>query len=112
MAREQPAANIFLGRYGGESLVLAETGASTGAIQISGTDATTQLPFFVVACDYTLMGEEMYAASAYLSREPLMVGALKGQDIGKLLIIVLLIVGTALSLMGVDFARIFITSPF
>ena len=112
MVREQPAPNIFLGRYGGESLILAETGATTGAIQIAGTDATTQLPFFVVACDYTLMGEEMYAASAYLSREPLMLGALKGQDIGKLVIIALLIVGTALSLLGVDFGRILVTSQF
>jgi hypothetical protein len=98
IVREQPAANFLLGYFGGESLILAETGSTTGAIQIAGTDATTQLPFFVVACDYTLMGEELYAASAYLSREPLMVGALKGEDIGKLVFMVLLVVGTIVAI--------------
>jgi len=103
MVREKPATNFLLGSFYGESLILAETGASTGAIQIAGTEQTTQLPFFVVACDYTLMGEELFAASAYLSREPLMVGALKGEDWGKFVMILILVIGTAISLIvGVD----------
>jgi hypothetical protein len=111
MTREKPAANFLLGYFSGESLLLAETGASTGAIQIAGTTTTTQLPFFVVACDYTLLGEELFAASAYLSREPLMVGALKGQDWGKFVFMVILVVATVLSLaFGIDGSRIFITS--
>ncbi len=99
MVRERPATNFLLGSFGGESLILAETGASTGAIQIAGTEQTTQLPFFVVACDYTLVGEELFAASAYLSREPLMVGALKGEDWGKFVMILILVIGTAISLI-------------
>jgi hypothetical protein len=83
MVREQPAANFFMGYYYAESLLLAETGATTGAIQVAGTDADYQLPFFITSCDYTLIGEELYAASAYLSREPALVGAVRGQDIGK-----------------------------
>ncbi len=111
IVRERPAVNFFMGYFGGESLILAETGASTGAIQIAGTDQTTQLPFFVVACDYTLIGEELYAASAYISREPLMLGALKGQDYSKFIIFTLLILGTLISLVaGVDAGRILSTT--
>ncbi len=111
IVREQPAASFFLGPFGGESLILAETGSTTGAIQIAGTDTPTQLPFFVVACDYTLMGEELYAASAYLSREPLMVGALKGEDMGKLFFMVFLVVGTIVALaFNWDAGRILATS--
>jgi len=33
------------------------------------------------------MGEELYAASAYLSRDPLLLGSLRGQDLGKLVVI-------------------------
>jgi hypothetical protein len=111
MTREKPAANFLLGYFSGESLILAETGASTGAIQIAGTDMTTQLPFFVVACDYTLLGEELYAASAYLSREPLMLGALKGQDWSKFVFILILIGGTIAALAtGWDARVIFRTS--
>ncbi len=97
MVREKPAAHILMGYFYAESLLLAETGAATGAIQIAGTDSYTQLPFFVTTCDYTLMGEELYAASAYLAREPRLLGSLKGQDIGKAALIAALVVGTILA---------------
>jgi hypothetical protein len=100
MLRRKPAANFFMGSYFAEALLLTETGASTGAIQIAGTDSDHQLPFFVTTCDYTLIGEELYAASAYLSREPIQVGTLRGQDLGKGLIIGVLVLGTALATVG------------
>jgi hypothetical protein len=96
MLRDRPAAHIYMGAFYAESLLLAETGFSTGAIQVAGTANVAQLPFFVVACDYTLIGEELYAASAYLSKEPRLVGALKGADSMKLAIIAALIVGCLL----------------
>jgi hypothetical protein len=100
MVREKPATNFFLGTFFAESLILAETGAQTGAIQIAGTDSVFQLPFFITACDYTLIGEELYAASAYLSREPLLLGSLKAQDYGKLLILIVVVLGSALLLLS------------
>lgn len=93
MLRDKPAANFFMGTFFAESLILAETGYSTGAIQIAGTAQAAQLPFFVVACDYTLIGEELYAASAYLSKDPQQIGSLKGQDAGKVLILASIIIG-------------------
>ncbi len=100
MVREKPATNFFLGEFWAESLILAETGAQTGAIQIAGTDSVFQLPFFITACDYTLIGEELYAASAYLSREPLLLGSLKGQDYGKAIILAVIVIGSALLLLS------------
>lgn len=88
MMRERPAANVFMGAFFAESLLLAETGNAAGSIQIAGTARPEQIPFFIAACDYTLMGEELYAASAYLSHEPLLLGGLKGQDFMKLVIVV------------------------
>jgi hypothetical protein len=93
MVREKPAACFYAGTFFAESLILAETGNSIGAIQIAGTNEAAQLPFFVAACDYTLIGEELFAASAYLSKEPHQLGSLKGQDAGKVLAGVLLTVG-------------------
>jgi hypothetical protein len=103
MIREKTAANFFMGYFYAESLILAETGASTGAIQIAATDSYTQLPFFITTCDYTLIGEELYAASAYLSREPLLLGSLRAQDIAKGILITALVVGTALATVGIGF---------
>jgi len=106
MIREKPATNLFMGMFFAESLLLAETGASTGAIQIAGTDALAQLPFFITACDYTLIGEELYAASAYLSREPKLLGSLKGQDMAKMIFMVGIILGTLLlCTTGLDFIQ-------
>jgi len=101
MVRETPATVILMGYFYAESLLFTETGNQIGAIQIAGTDAYTQLPFFITTCDYTLMGEELYAASAYLSREPKLLGSLRGQDVGKLLILGVLTIGTVLELIGV-----------
>tara|TARA_B100001123_G_scaffold440300_1_gene579055 strand:+ start:8564 stop:9757 length:1194 start_codon:yes stop_codon:yes gene_type:complete len=108
MVREKPAANLLMGYFYAESLLLAETGSATGAIQIAATDAYTQLPFFVTTCDYTLMGEELYAASAYLSRDPKLLGSLKGQDLGKGIFILVLLLGTLMSTAGSSwFTQIF-----
>ncbi|QDT43992.1 hypothetical protein Pan241w_40960 [Gimesia alba] len=96
MVRDKPAACFYMGAFYAESLILAETGNSVGAIQVAGTAMPTQLPFFVAACDFTLIGEEFFAASAYLSREPQQLGSLKGQDFGKLIGGLLLIAGCLL----------------
>lgn len=100
MVRERPAACFYLGSFFAESLILAETGNAIGAIQVAGTAQPAQLPFFVAACDYTLIGEEFFAASAYLSGEPEQLGSLKGQDLGKLLVAGLMVIGIALATLA------------
>jgi hypothetical protein len=102
MLREKPAANLYLGAFWAESLLLAETGFEAGAIQVAGTAMVSQLPFFVTACDYTLIGEELYAASAYLSREPKLLGSLKGSDWMKVVSVVLMILGIIMNLIGAE----------
>ncbi|MDY7107198.1 MAG: DUF6754 domain-containing protein [Planctomycetota bacterium] len=97
MVREKPAACFYMGTFFAESLILAETGNSIGAIQIAGTAMPAQLPFFVAACDYTLIGEEFFAASAYLSGEPDQLGSLKGQDVGKLIVGIIVVIGVLLA---------------
>lgn len=100
MSDVRPAACFYFGQFFAESLFLAEAGNAIGSLQIAGTAETTQLPFFVAACDYTLIGEEFFAASAYLSREPDQLGAVQGQDYGKLLAMSLILAGAALATMG------------
>jgi hypothetical protein len=110
MLRDKPAANIYLGSFFAESLLLAETGFATKAIQVAGTAQVAQLPFFVVACDYTLIGEELYAASAYLSHEPRLLGSLKGSDVMKVLLILVIVVGCILETAGIHWFTQFMTT--
>jgi len=102
IVREKPAATFYLGAFYAESLILAETGFESGAIQIAGTAMPSQIPFFVAACDYTLIGEELFAASAYLSDQPNQLGCLKGQDVGKALILITIFVGIILDILGIN----------
>ncbi len=103
MERDRIAANVMIGYFYAESMMLAETANKVGAIQIAGTANTHQIPFFVAACDYTLMGEEIYAASAYLERQPAQIGSLVAQDFGKYLAVILMVLGTLLASTGTTF---------
>ena len=104
ICRERPATCLYFGAFFAESLILSETGRSVGAVQIAGTAETAQVPFFLAACDYVLIGEEFYAASAYLSGDPRQLGSLKGQDVGKVFAAAAIVLGcllaTAASLSG------------
>jgi len=97
MIRERAATNIYMGYFAAEALLMTETGNGIGAYQIAGTDAITQIPFFITTCDYTLIGEELYAASSYLNREPMQLGTLKAQDYYKFLILAFVIAGAVLA---------------
>ena len=97
MYREKPAANVYMGMFYAEALILAETGFLGGAIQVAGTSRIEQLPAFVAACDYTIMGEEYFAVTAYLTREPSLVGTIRAGDVVKIAAIALFIVGTWLA---------------
>ncbi len=99
-AREKIAANIMIGAFGGESLLLAEEGRTVGALQIAGASEPSQLPFFVAACDYTVIGAEMYAANAYFDRKPVLVGGLRGEDWIKLLSMALIVAGVISASVG------------
>jgi hypothetical protein len=93
MAREQVATSFFFGQFYAEALILAENGRALGALQVAGCPDPVQIPFFIATCDYVVIGDEYYAASAYLTREPTLAGSLVGQDIVKGILILLLIVG-------------------
>jgi uncharacterized protein DUF6754 len=100
MVREKTATNFLLGHFFSESLILAETGAATGALQIGGTDSVTQLPFLITTCDYTLIGEELFAAGALISDDPINRSTIATHDWFKVAIIVLMLGGLMFGLAG------------
>lgn len=110
MLREKPAAVFLQGKFYAESLILAETGNSIGAIQIAGTGSPSQIPFFVTACDYTLIGEEFFAASAYLGKDPRLLGTIKAQDIIKGILMGVLVVGVILETFNIHFLKDWFTT--
>jgi hypothetical protein len=94
--RDHIGANFLFGSYGFEAMIIAEAGQQAGAIQVACTPSFFQVPFFIVTCDYTVFGEEFYAAGAYFSHDPVLIGSLAGQDWCKLAALALIVVGIAL----------------
>jgi hypothetical protein len=99
--REKVASIFLFGYFYAESLIIAENGNRVGAIQVAGSPSTTQIPFFIAACDYVIIGDEFYAATAYLTRQPTLLGAIVGQDIVKGLVLALIILGAILASFGI-----------
>jgi hypothetical protein len=91
--REQAGAAFMFGVFAAEALVLAEAGQQVGARQVAASVSPEQVAFFICTCDYTLIGEELFGASAYMSREPIQVAALAAQDRVKLLFGVFVVLG-------------------
>ncbi len=85
--RERAASCFLFGAFAAESLILGEAGQQVGAMQVAGTISNEQVPFFITTCDYTLIGEEVYAAGAYLSEEASQLGGLRGQDVAKMFVL-------------------------
>lgn len=106
MLREKPGTVFLQGVFYAEALILAETAHSVGAIQIAGTNMATQLPFFIAACDYTLIGEELFAASAYLDRDPQLLGSLKSEDMAKIITVAIIAVVSIVGTVGAILASV------
>lgn len=100
-AREKPAANIMVGPFWAESMMLAESAARIGAVQIGGTARLYQIPFFAAVCDYVIIGEEMFAANAYLTRDTEVIVSLATTDVFRLAGWAIIVIGAILSTVGI-----------
>ncbi|MGI6632449.1 MAG: DUF6754 domain-containing protein [Bacillota bacterium] len=98
--REKAAATLMLGHFMAEAILLAEASSQVGAISIAGMTSMAQLPFLIAACDYTLIGDELLVAGAYLAQDPVKMGSIAGQDWAKLLGFVLIAAGSIMATAG------------
>lgn len=99
--RERPAASFHIGGLYYESVVIGEAAKFVGAFLVAGTANTHQLPFIVATSDYVLIGEELYAAAAYISREPVQVSSIAGEDWVKFILLAITLIGILLESAGI-----------
>jgi hypothetical protein len=98
--REKPGLCVFIGNFYSEILYLGEAAARVGAMQIGGTHQQLAIPMMAVTMDYILIGEEMYAMAASITRDPVKVGSILAQDIGKIFLFGISIIGVIAMLFG------------
>jgi uncharacterized membrane protein YwzB len=100
MKDEKIAAQLISGHLQNQTMFFAETGAALGAIQIGATKNTHQMPFLAMQCDYSLLGDDLYAAAAMISLDPVRMGCLIAQEFGKALCLAVILAGVVLKLAG------------
>jgi hypothetical protein len=88
VTQQKLAANVMIGRFGDEFLLMAEPGAQRDLIQIGGTSAPEVLPFVYATMKSPLIGEEIYAGGAYLSGKLAHLSSLFAQDVFRWLLVV------------------------
>jgi len=99
--REKVGASFLIGAFGAEALMLVEAGAAAGAMQIGGeAGAVFQITTFTVACDYVIIGEEVYAAAASVSKSQEELGGITSQSILKTIMIAAILLGALLATFG------------
>jgi hypothetical protein len=102
MWSEQIAGAFFLGSWYHKAVIFTENAARVGAMMLGGTDTTHNIPFLVAICDYSIIGEELYALGTYLSEDATQASSLAGQDVGKFIALILIILGSILATLGID----------
>ncbi len=105
MRKEKVASALLIGPFFRPGLIIADGAAELGAITIAGTGRMSQLPLFVASCDYVLLGEEMYAGSAYLTGNPVSIANIAGQDAAKLYALALILIGSLLATFNVSLLK-------
>lgn len=93
---EKPGLLVLLGSFMSDVIVSMETGTRVGAEVIGGCMGC--MPEMSVFADYLWIGEEIYAASALISRDPRVIATLVSEDWIKLIFTALTIIGVLLML--------------
>ncbi|HHX44175.1 MAG TPA: hypothetical protein GX714_09355 [Chloroflexi bacterium] len=99
VARHRPRGSALLGRFGPEGLWLAESAAGLGMPRLGGATDPSSAALLAVSVDHPLIGEEVFAAGAYLHR-PSHLGSLATQDIFRLVAVLSIILGVILTSLG------------
>jgi len=102
MQREQPGACFFLGPFLVEGIHLGINSRRINTMAIGGNTSYSMAAFMFVTMDYVLLGEELLAAGAYMTENPVTISGIAAEDVAKWIIAIILVTGSAMKLVGSD----------
>jgi hypothetical protein len=97
---ENVSASILIGHYGVEGALLADAAERANTVLVGATDDPAGQAALYASAPETLLGEELFAAGAYLEGSATRAASLTAQDILRWLIIISLLAGAGLKLFG------------
>jgi hypothetical protein len=98
---EQVSVNILAGHFGAEIALLTEAGERSRSLTVAGSDSIPAQAVLYATTDEPLLGEELYAAGAYLGAGPAHAASIGMQDILRWALVVIIVIGAILKLLGI-----------
>ncbi len=98
---EYVSANILVGHFGAEVALLTEAGERSRSLTVAGSDSIPGQAVLYASSDEPLLGEELYAAGAYLGAGAAHNASLRMQDIVRWVLVVVIVIGAILKLVGI-----------
>lgn len=97
---ENVSTNIFIGDFGNEAALLTEEADRSNSNLIAASDNLSAQAIFYASAQEPLIGEELFAAGAYVGAGASHEASLNVQDILRWLIILAIIIGAGLTMLG------------
>lgn len=108
---EGVVSNIMAGGFSAMALPMVSVSAQYGHLQVAGTGAIAQLPWFAAVCDFAIIGEDLFAAGAYLSEDPVLISNIVVQDLVKTFTLIVIVLGLIAGALGMEvaFSNLFVS---
>ncbi len=101
--RAKPAAGFMVGEFVHEAIIIGGSAKHGGAMLLGCSTTTDGMAFLLAICDSVMLGEELFAAAAYLTKDPVPARSLAGQDICKLILLAMICLGVAFASAGLNY---------
>lgn len=98
---EQSSIDILLGHFGNEVALITDASMRNGNTSLAGSDDLTAQSIIYATAEEPLIGEELFAAGAYVKSGPMHIASLHAQDVFRWILVMIMIVGAILKFFGV-----------
>ena len=97
---ENVSASILAGHFGSEVALITDAGERSASLTLGGSDSLPAQAVMYASAQEPLIGEELYASSAYIHPGPVQVASLRAQDVLRWLVVAAILAGVVLKLAG------------
>lgn len=98
---EQVSATVLAGHFGSEVALITDAADRTGSMTLAGSDSIPAQAVLYATAQEPLIGEELYAAGAYIQAGPMHIASVRAQDVLRWALILVILGGVILKVVGV-----------
>lgn len=98
---EQVSATVLAGHFGSEAALITDAAERNDSLTLAGSDSITAQAVFAASAQEPLIGEELFAAGAYINAGPIHASSLRAQDIFRWVLVIAILAGAILKMLGI-----------